>query len=65
MVDWDDLRFFLAVARCGSTIAAGRMRGVNPTTVSRRIAQLEDRLGGALFDRSGRATASNRQPANW
>lgn len=51
MVDWDDLRFFLAVARSGSTIAAGRALGVNPTTVSRRIAQLEARVGGALFDR--------------
>lgn len=51
MQDWDDLRFFLAVARTGSTIAASRALGVNQTTVSRRITQMEERLGSALFDR--------------
>lgn len=52
MLDWDDLRFFLAVARTGSTIAAARDLRVNQTTVSRRIAQLEARVGGTLFDRT-------------
>lgn len=51
MPDWDDLRFFLAVARTGSTIAAARVLGVNQTTVSRRIGDLEARLGVRLFDR--------------
>ncbi|MEW5686791.1 MAG: LysR family transcriptional regulator [Pseudomonadota bacterium] len=51
MIDWDDQRFFLAVVRTGSTIAASRVLGVNQTTVSRRIAQLEERVGAVLFDR--------------
>lgn len=51
MPNWDDLRFFLAVARTGSTIAAARALGVNQTTVSRRIGELEARLGVRLFDR--------------
>lgn len=51
MIDWNDLRFFLAVARTGSAAAAGRELGVNQTTVSRRIAALEEVLGAQLFDR--------------
>ncbi len=31
--DWDDIRFFLAVARHNSTLAAGRALGVNQSTV--------------------------------
>lgn len=51
MQDWDDIRFFLAVARTGSTTAAARRLAVNHSTVSRRIAQLEERMGVRLFDR--------------
>ena len=51
MDDWDDIRFFLAVARTGSTTAAARRLLVNHSTVSRRVAQLEERLGARLFDR--------------
>lgn len=36
-VDWDDLRFALAVADGGSVAAAARRLGVNHTTVLRRI----------------------------
>lgn len=49
MVDWNDLRFFLAVARGGSTAAAARLLGVNQSTVVRRIAALEEGLGLRLF----------------
>lgn len=52
MYDWGDLRFFLAVARGGSTLAASRELGVNQTTVARRIAALEESLGLRLFDRN-------------
>lgn len=52
-LDWDDLRYFLAVARAGSTIAAARLLGVNQSTTSRRLATLEERLGCALFERRG------------
>jgi len=51
MLDWNDLRFFLAVARDGSTLAAGRSLRVSQTTVARRIAALEEGLGFPLFDK--------------
>ena len=50
-VDWNDLRFFLAVAREGSTLAAGRALRVSQTTVARRIAALEEALGIPLFEK--------------
>ena len=51
MSDWNDWRYFLAVARSGSTLAAGRTLRVSQTTVARRIAALEEALGLALFER--------------
>ncbi len=51
MMDWDDVRYFLAAARGGSVRAAAKRLGVNHATVLRRIAQLEDRLGTQMFDR--------------
>ena len=50
-LDWDDLRFFLAVAREGSTLAAGRALRTSQTTVARRIAALEQALGFPLFEK--------------
>lgn len=51
MSDWNDWRYFLAVARSGSTLAAGRELRVSQTTVARRIAALEQALGLTLFER--------------
>src|SRR5205085_1651831 len=51
MLDWNDVRYFIAVAREGSTLAAGRSLRVSQTTVARRIAALEAALGVALFDK--------------
>ena len=51
MFDWDDLKVLLAVARAGSTIAAARMLGVNQSTVQRRLAELERRLGQPIAER--------------
>src|SRR5579859_915364 len=51
MIDWDDVRFFLAVARGGSVRAAAERLGVNHATVLRRIAQLEERLGVHMFEK--------------
>ena len=51
MLDWNDLRYFLAVAREGSTLAAGRALRVSQTTVARRIAALERALGFPLFEK--------------
>ncbi|MER9947659.1 LysR family transcriptional regulator [Mesorhizobium sp. M0047] len=46
-----DVRYFLAVARAGSVRAAGERLGVNHSTVLRRIAQLEERLGAQMFEK--------------
>jgi DNA-binding transcriptional LysR family regulator len=51
MIDWDDVRYFLAVARGGSVRAAAAHLGVNHSTVLRRIAQLEERLGAHMFEK--------------
>ena len=51
MIDWDDVRYFLAVARGGSVRAAAERLGVNHATVLRRIAQLEERLGAQMFEK--------------
>jgi DNA-binding transcriptional LysR family regulator len=51
MYDWNDLRYFLAVARTGSTLAASRALKVNQTTVARRIGALERAIGMKLFDK--------------
>lgn len=50
-MDWNDLRYFLAVAREGSTLAAGRALHVSQTTVARRVAALEGSLGFPLFEK--------------
>jgi DNA-binding transcriptional LysR family regulator len=51
MIDWDDVRYFLAAARGGSVRAAAAHLGVNHSTVLRRIAQLEERLGTQMFEK--------------
>ena len=51
-MDWDDLRFVLAIARAGALSGAARKLGVNQTTVGRRLTALEKRLGAALFFRT-------------
>lgn len=50
-MNWDDLRFFLAVARTGQMLAAARRLGVNHATVARRIDGLEAALTVKLFVR--------------
>ena len=64
MVEWDDIRYFLAVARAGSVRAAAEGLGVYHSTVLRRIAQLEKRLGARMFEKlpSGyRVTAAGEE----
>ena len=51
MLDWNDLRYFLAVARTGSTLAASKQLKVSQATVSRRVTVLEDVIGVQLFVR--------------
>ncbi len=50
-MNWDDLRLFLAVARTGSISGAARQLGVQHSTVSRRMRQLEEKLGARLIER--------------
>jgi DNA-binding transcriptional LysR family regulator len=50
-LDWEDLRFFFALASHGSLSAAARALKVNHATVARRIASLEASTGYSLFER--------------
>jgi DNA-binding transcriptional LysR family regulator len=49
-MQWDDLRFFLAVERGGTLNAAASRLGVDATTVGRRIERLSTALNTALFE---------------
>jgi DNA-binding transcriptional LysR family regulator len=49
--DWDDLRYFVAIDRSGSIAAAAKYLGTSHSTVLRRVASLEKKLGARLFDR--------------
>src|SRR3546814_2804727 len=62
-MNWDDLRFFLSVARAGQIGRAAPALRADPTTVSRRIRRLESSLKQVLFeqDRDGqKLTAAGR-----
>lgn len=48
---WDDLKLFLAVHEQGSLSGAARVLKLGQPTLSRRIAELEEAVGEALFDR--------------
>ena len=57
LVDWEQIRLFLAVMREGSLAAAGARLSLDVSTVSRRLDRLEERLGAALFDRTREGTS--------
>jgi molybdate transport repressor ModE-like protein len=50
-MDWENLKYFLALSRAGSITQAAAQLGVNYTTVARRLSQLEKCLNTQLFDR--------------
>lgn len=50
-LDWEDLRFFVAITRGGTLSATARELRVNHATVARRVASLEGLLGLILFER--------------
>ncbi len=50
MFDWDDLRYFLAIARRGSTLSAAKALGVSQPTVARRLSALEARIDRKLVE---------------
>jgi DNA-binding transcriptional LysR family regulator len=51
MLDWNDLRHFLAVARTGSTISASKTLRVSQSTVHRRLIELENQVGRPIVVR--------------
>ncbi|WP_298401104.1 LysR family transcriptional regulator [Sphingobium sp.] len=68
MLNWDDLRLFLAVARSGRLTGAARVLGIDHTTVARRLTALESAIGSRLVERSPRGVtltdAGNRMLAH-
>src|ERR1700712_2727487 len=50
-MDWDNLRYFLGLARSGTLMSAARRLEVDHTTVARRIQALEKEVGTPLFSR--------------
>lgn len=59
--DWNDLKYALSLYRAGSLAGAGRLLGVDETTVSRRLKALEGKLQAGLFirNRSGICEATD------
>src|SRR5262245_6234723 len=53
MVEGTDLRYVVAVARAGTFTAAAEALGVNQSTVTRRVAALQEALGARLIERRG------------
>jgi DNA-binding transcriptional LysR family regulator len=59
-MDWDDLRYILAVSRAGTLAAAARRLSVNQTTVARRLGAAEANFGSRLFERRDGALQPTR-----
>ncbi|WP_420557383.1 LysR family transcriptional regulator [Roseovarius sp.] len=57
--DWEDIRLFLGIARTGSLVGAAKRLAMDHTTLSRRLTNLETRLGVKLFERAGRRLRIN------
>jgi DNA-binding transcriptional LysR family regulator len=53
MMEWSDLRVFLAIAREGTLGAASRKLGQSQPTMGRRLRALEQAVGQTLFQRTG------------
>ncbi len=50
-LSWDDLRIIKTIGGSGALAAAAKVLRVNTTTISRRLALVEETLGVTLFDR--------------
>lgn len=53
-MDWENAKYFLAIARDGQMLGAARRMQVSQARLSRRLAALEEAIGVRLFDRSTR-----------
>ncbi|KUM44785.1 LysR family transcriptional regulator [Pseudomonas sp. EpS/L25] len=58
-LNWDDLRIFLELARAGSLARAAKRLKIDQSTVSRRLAHLEQALGASLFERTPKGLQLN------
>lgn len=63
-MNWDDLKYFLAVAREGQMLGAGRRLGVSQALLSRHIARLEEAVGTRLLDRTTRGCTTTAAGAD-
>lgn len=54
MIDWNEMVVFCKVVEAGSFVGAARNLGLPKSTVSRKVARLEDRLGVRLLHRTTR-----------
>jgi DNA-binding transcriptional LysR family regulator len=63
-MDWDDLRYFVELARAGTLSRAALRLDVRHTTIARRIQRLEQRIGEPLFLREREGFKLNRRGAS-
>ena len=54
-MDWNNLKYFMALAETGSLSRAARLHRVNHSTISRRVERLECELGVHLIERLERS----------
>lgn len=54
MLNLNDMRFFVQAAESGGFAAASRRLGLPKSTLSKRVAELEKRLGSHLVHRTSR-----------
>ncbi|WP_180980606.1 LysR family transcriptional regulator [Vibrio diazotrophicus] len=52
-IDWNQIKYFIIAAECGSFTAASKMINVSQPTLGRQISSLEENLGVILFERNG------------
>ncbi|WP_116084563.1 LysR family transcriptional regulator [Tropicimonas sp. IMCC34011] len=55
-MDWDDAKFFLAVAREGQMLGAAKRLGTSQARLSRRVSALEEAVGARLLERTTRGS---------
>src|SRR3546814_17990315 len=61
MMNWDSLRFFLALARAATPGQAAKTLRVDESTIRRRVAALEKEIGATLFDKINGAMRLTRE----